>query len=233
MPLLVFGLALLSAITLVEDLDAPIYALLSGSDPESPSTPGVAAYTVLKSLVRLFGLVYVAAGVAATRRLAATRAQRPLSVWLIAVTIVAIVITPLGLSSVFSASTFVDLVAAAIGLLLTLLVNLGWAYFVSTTIGGWRAGEAPNRAWMLGALATSILFVHRLFAQLSLWFGEAAFGMGEVASYIGLAAWVLLLVAFAIGLPMPAPMSTAAPDATPGAARAGRPGATPPGSGAG
>lgn len=50
-----------------------------------------------------------------------------------------------------------DLIAAAIGMVLTLMVTLAWAYLASMTVGGWLAGEQPNRAWGLGALAATYL----------------------------------------------------------------------------
>lgn len=225
MPLLVFGLSLLTVVTLVEDFDSPIYAMLIGDDiSQSASSPGLAAYTVLKSLLRLVGLVYVGAGIAAARREPATAMQRPLSIWLGALAVVAILLAPLGPASALSAPTTADLIAAGIGLILSLLVTLAWAYLASMTVGGWLAGETPNRAWGLGALAVTYLLAYRIFGQLVLWFGEAARPVSVIASYVSLAAWVLLLIAFAIGLPSPpagddAVSTTADPQA-----------ATPPGS---
>ena len=206
MPLLVFGLAVLSAITVIEDVDSPIYALLMGDDiSQSVNSPAVVAYTVLKALIRLVGLVYVGAGIAAARREPATAMQRPLSIWLGVLAFVAILLTPLGTASLLSSPTAADLIAAVIGMVLTLVVTLAWAYLVSMTVGGWLAGEQPNRAWGLGALAATYLLAHRIYGQLVLWFGEAAFGASVVASYLSLVAWVLLLIAFALGMPTPRP----------------------------
>lgn len=229
MPLLVFGLVLLSGVTLLEEFDTPVYEALSGGDPSQSSSPGVVAYAVFKSLARLFGLVYIAAGIASARSQAPTRMQRAVSIWLVALAVVAIVITPLGPISILSSPTMAEIIAAGIGLILTFLVTLAWAYLVSTTVGGWLAGEAPNGAWALGALAATILFAHRIFAQLIVWFGESAFGISQVAGYISLVAWVLLLIAFAMGLPSPAPSAATGEDED---ATGDRQAATPPGSGA-
>jgi hypothetical protein len=231
MPLLVFGLVLLSGVTLLEDFDTPIYEALSGGDPSQSDSPGVVAYAVFKSLARLFGLVYIGAGVASARSQAPTRMHRAVSIWLVALAVVAIVITPLGPISILSSPTIAEIIAAAIGLILTFLVILAWGYLVSTTVGGWLAGESPNGAWALGSLAATILFAHRIFAQLIVWFGESAFGISQVASYISLVAWVLLLIAVAMGLPSPAPAASATGEDE--GAMGDRQAATPPGSGAG
>ena len=91
MPLLIFGLALLCGVTLLEDFDTPIYEALSGGDPSQFNSPGVVAYAVFKSLARLFGLVYIAAGIASSRSQPRTRMQRAVSIWLVALAVVAIV----------------------------------------------------------------------------------------------------------------------------------------------
>lgn len=223
MPLLVFGIALLAGVTFAEEFDGLIYGALAADDFGMDS-PALTAYIVFKSLVRLFGLFYIGAGIAAARRETSTALQRPLSIWLGALAVVAILLTPLGTASVLSAPTTADLIATGIGVVLTLLVTLAWAYLASMTIGGWLAGEQPDRAWGVGALAVTYLLAYRIFGQLVLWFGEGAYGVSVVASYLSLAAWILLLIAFAIGLPSPpvTAAATAAPtDDPPAATRPG------------
>jgi hypothetical protein len=223
-PLLAFGIGLLSAVELLEALDAPIYDLLAGPDLAFDA-PAVVAYGVFKSLVRLFGVLYLGAGIAASRQHPATGAQRPLAIWLVALTIVGVVIGPIALASMIGDLSAVDVVAAVIGIVLTLGVTLAWAYVVWVIVDGSLAGEVPRRAWLLAAVATTILFAFRVVSGLFVAFGEAAFTVSVVAGYVSLVAWLLLFVAFVLGLPTPAgPRSDATGDPQ---------AATPPGSAAG
>jgi hypothetical protein len=226
MPLLVFGIGLLSAVELLEAVDTPIYDVLAGPDLAFDA-PSVVAYGVFKSLVRLFGVLYMGAGIAAARQLPMTRTQRPLAIWLVALTIVGVVVGPVALASMVGDLSAVDVVAAVIGIVLTLGVTLAWAYVVWVIVDGSLAGEIPGRAWLLAAIATAILFAFRVVSGLFVAFGEAAFTVSVIAGYASLVAWLLLFVAFVLGLPTPA----AGPSA--GEATADPPGVTPPGSGAG
>ena len=98
----------------------------------------------------------------------------------------------------------VDVVGSVIGLALGLGATLAWAYVAWVTVGGAMAGEVPQRAWRLGAIAFSILFAFRVFSGVFVVFGANAQGVGLVAIVVSLGAWVILVVAFALGLPTPA-----------------------------
>jgi hypothetical protein len=226
MPLLVFGLGLFTAVELLEALDTPVYDLLVGPDL-AVDGPAVVAYGVFKSLVRLFGVLYLGAGISAARRLAPTTMQRPIAIWLVALAVIGTVIGPLALASTVGDLGAVDVVAAVIGIALALAVTLAWAYVVLVTVDGSLAGEAPMLAWRLAAVATAILFAFRIVSGLFVAFGDAAFTVGVIAGYVSIGAWLLVLVAFAIGLPSPISTSTSTEGE---AATADRPEATPPGS---
>ncbi len=89
MPLLVFGLALLTASELLQAFEQPIRTfLLSLSSPEEVTSPADVAFLVFSSLLALFAILYVGAGMAATRRRARSPAERPLLIWVVALSIV-------------------------------------------------------------------------------------------------------------------------------------------------
>ena len=203
MPLLVFGILLISAVTLISEFDPQVYGALRGDSAESFDSPVLTAYITLKTVVRLLGVVCIGAGISATRSEAPTAMQRPLSVGLGALAVVAGIGNPFFIDLVAALSSG-QLVPAVLTIVLTLFGGLAWAYLAATTVGGWLARESPRPAWALGAIGISYLFAYRLFGDVSLWFGEAVFGFSQVLTYVSFAAWLLLLVAFAIGLPTPA-----------------------------
>jgi hypothetical protein len=94
------------------------------------------------------------------------------------------------------------------------------------------AGEEPRRAWALAALAVVVLIVARLIGGvLSSLAMPGLFGVIEVLFGLSTAGWVLLLVAFLLGLPSPG--EAAAGEPIEPAPTADPPAATPPGSAAG
>jgi hypothetical protein len=228
MPLLVFGVSLFTFGEILDVVDTQIRTALVGPDA-LPGTPADVAYGVFTSLVRLFAILYTGAGLAATRRAAPTRAERPLTIWLVALAVIGTVISVASVLQLnVQQATAADLLILAIQIVLSLLVTLAWAYLVSVTIGGALADEEPGSAWSVAALGASIVFGFRLLAGAVFGVGEPWFTIVTVGSYVGLVGWVLLLVAFGFGLPSPpdADADDLEPTADPRAA-------TPPGSAAG
>jgi hypothetical protein len=206
MPLLVFGLALLAAGELLDAFGAPIRDFLRTlSRPDDvPPSPADVAFLVFTLLLSLFAVLYVGAGLAAARRRERAAAERPLLIWIVALSLVSGV---LSLAAVFQvpleATPFV-LIQLAIGLLLSLLVTLAWAYLLAVSVGGWMAGEEPHGAWGVAAIAITTLFVVRLIGGvLSSLAVVGLFGVIELLLAASTVAWVLLLAAFLLGLPGP------------------------------
>ena len=213
MPLLVFGLGLLSAVELLDALDTPIYEALAGPE-QAFDAPTVVAYGVFVSLARLFGIVYLGVGIASTRRLPQVRAERPLAVWLATLAVVGVVGGAVALGPPSTSDGAVDVVGSVIGLALGLGATLAWAYVAWVAVGGAMAGEVPRRAWRLGAVALSILFAFRVISGVFVVFGPEAQGLGLTAIVISLGAWVMLVAAFALGLPTPGTRAAAEGDGT-------------------
>lgn len=237
MPLLVFGLALFAFAELLRAFDRTIFeflaALSAGGFPTGDGSlmPAAVAYGVFTSLLGLFAALYTGAGLASARRQERTAAERPMAIWLASSAIVSVVVALASIPQVVTGQPTPDLVLQlGIGTVLSLFVTLAWAYLVAVTVGGWVAGEAPRRAWLLAAIATSLLFAVRLIVGAVLGVGEPWITVVNVAGYASLVAWLLLLAAFVLGLPSPPEPSAEASDAEP---TADRPAATPPGSAAG
>jgi hypothetical protein len=235
MPALVFGIVLFTIVQLLTSIDAPIRAFLDNfsSPDDGPVSPADVAYAVFRSLLQLFAILYIAGGLSEARRAPPVAAQRPLALWLGALAVIATVI------SIASVAQFgLDLsgpggaLVLAIDITLALFTSIVWAYLVSVTVGGTLAGEAPKPAWRLAAIGTGIVFVYRLLAGIVLGVGDPWTSLVVIGGYVALAGWLLLLVAFWLGLPAPADTTTAADEATADPPTADPPAMTPPGSGA-
>ncbi len=223
MPLLVFGLALLAVAELLDAFETPIRTfLLSLSSAEEVTSPADFAYLVFTTLLSLFAILYVGAGLAAARRRERSQAERPLMIWIVALSIVSGVISLSVVFQVMSDPTGlppVALVQLAIGLVLSLMVTLAWAYLLAMSLGGWIAAEQPRRAWAAAAVAIVILFVIRLVGSVLSTIGiPDGFAVGEVTFAASTIAWLLLLAAFVLGLPSP---TDDPPAATPTGSEAG------------
>jgi hypothetical protein len=235
MPLLVFGLLLLSVGELLDIFSDPIARFLnaitspSETDPFSQA-PALFAFRLFTSLLAVFGLLYIGAGLSSARSRERRSAERPLAIWLGALAIVSTVLSFLVLTGLPAEATPMLFVQVILGTVLSGLVTLGWAYVATVTIGGWAGGEMPRRSWALAAIGASLLFGLRLiFSVLGLLPVSAdaqpfVFVIVPLVSYAG---WLLLAAAFVLGLP------TLTPALEDGAATADPPAATPPGSAAG
>jgi hypothetical protein len=221
MPALVFGLVLLTIVQLLASIDAPLRAFLDSlsSPDDGPVSPANVAYAVFRSLLQLFAILYIAGGLAEARRVTPSAAQRPLALWLGALAVAGTVI------SIASVAQFgLDLsgpggaLVLAIDIALALFTSIVWAYLVAVTVGGVLAGDAPKMAWRLAALGAAIIFVFRLLAGIVLGVGDPWTSLVLIGGYVALAGWLLLLVAFWLGLPVPADPAPA--DAAPADAAA-------------
>jgi len=239
--ILVFGVILLSIGELLSAFQGPIREFLRGLTPgDDPSllaeTPAEFAFRVFTLLLTIFGLLYVGAGLSAARLHEATKAERPLTVWLAALAVVGSLVSLTALTALPAESSPLLIVQVLIGVVLSAVVTFAWAYLAVVTISGWIARETPRRAWGVAALATSILFGFRLiFPALSLVpFGPDSRPFLALLAYISWTAWALLIVAFVLGLPTLAGSADAsAEDASVADATGDPPAATSPGSGGG
>lgn len=234
MPLLVFGLVLLAVGELLGAFNAPISQFLFDLAPPSDadiafSTPAQFAFTVFTALLSVFALLYVGAGIASSRARERGPVERPLTIWLAALSVLATVFSLVSLTAAQFEPTPMLVAQAISGTILSALVTFAWAYVTVVTVNGWIAGERPRRAWLLAAIGTSTLFALRLiFPALALIPLDAtALPVLSVIAYVSYAGWLLLAAAFLLGLPTPSSSNDVAePTVDP-------PAATQPGSAAG
>ena len=216
MPLLVFGLALFAFAEVLETFDRAIFDALVAFTPEDigPVTPAVVAFGVFTAMLGMFAALYTGAGLSSARRAERSPAERPLMIWLVALGVVSAVVSIASIVPLLSGTPApADLLQLAISFVVSLLVTLAWAYLVTVTVGGWLSGEVPRRAWALAGIATTLLFAVRLAIGAVLGTGEPWITIVNLASYASLVAWVLLLVAFWLGLPSPrAPVADTSAD---------------------
>jgi hypothetical protein len=203
-PLLVFGVALFAFAELLEVFDGAIFEALIAFTPDavSPATPAVVAFGVFTALLGMFAALYTGAGLSSARRQERSAAERPLMIWLVALGVVSAIVSIASIVPLLSGTPApADLLQLAISFVVSLLVTLAWAYLVTVTVGGWLSGDVPRRAWALAGIATTLLFAVRLAIGAVLGTGEPWITIVNLASYASLVAWVLLLVAFWLGLP--------------------------------
>ena len=226
MPMLVFGIGLMAIGVLLTAFGQPIREFLRGDrDGSAFQSPAETAFLVFSGLIALFGVLYVGVGLASARRAPKSRAERPVAIWLTALTVVSIVLSLRTMAELLSAGEYPPdvLVSVAIGFVLSIASSLAWLYLTVVIVNGWLAGEAPGRAWLAAAIGVLLLFVSPLIASVVLAVQTAGSPFLQFFNYMTLAAWLLLLVAFAVGLPSPTSPSSEAATADP-------PGATQPGS---
>jgi hypothetical protein len=82
---------------------------------------------------------------------------------------------------------------------------LAWIYLFAIAFRGWLARERPPIGWLLVALASvvEVFFLLVLVASGFVDLSQGGFFL-SVLSWLGIARWVFLLAAFALGLPAPA-----------------------------
>jgi len=224
MPLLAFGVVLLtlgSLLTAVSSVVIGFLIALTPTDPD-PFTPAVTAFGVLRGLLSVFAVLYVAAGLAAARRMPRSRVERPLLVWLVALGVISAVLSIGAFLAEGIASSPSLLVQVGLGIVLSLASTFAWAYLAAITVGGAVAGESPQRAWRLAAIAVGVLIVSPLVstAIVAVTIAAPANPLLWVVGVATALAWLLLLAAFVMGVPSPAPATVATAD-PPGAMQPG------------
>ena len=208
LPLLAFGLGLMALGPLLDIVDRPVTQFLDSLAPSGDVftglSPAVVAYQVFKSLITVAAVIYVGVGLADARRRPRHPAERSLLVVVLIISIATVVVTlaPFGFSPL-PASPY-EWVLLGIGFVVSLLHALAWAYLIAVTFGGWVAGDAPHRGWSLALTAGAIGLALRILNTTLTVIASLSEGFSIDLSVVGVAvtlSWLLLLVAFAVGLP--------------------------------
>jgi hypothetical protein len=203
LPMLVVGVVLLALAALMRLASDPVGdALMAAMPPDDEGWifASYGIYSAAITVLSIFGVVYMARGLAGARRSADVVSGRVLGI--VAVAVVAVV-SLVSLAWVFGQFdrellTPVNIVS----LVLDKIHTFAWAYLFVIAFGGWLAGERPRIGWLLVALASIIdlIFLVVLAAN-----GFVDLSGGGVLlltlSWLGTARWVFLLAAFVLGLP--------------------------------
>jgi hypothetical protein len=213
-------------------LDPVFVALAPPSEDLFFFSPLKEAYSIFTSLVAVFGIAFIASGLSAARRYESTGPVRVLASVLVILAVVSAAVSMLSLTTAeFVVSP--ALVGAIIGALAArFLRSLALSYLVVVSVAGWLAQEAPRSAWGLAAVGASLLLFQALIAPfigllpLSQEGLLAVIGPIQEGVFVG---WVLVVVAFALGLPS----TVSIPEDESAGATRDRPAVKTPGSGAG
>jgi hypothetical protein len=212
LPLLVFGLAMFAVGELLQAFAEPISRFVDGLAPPDSGevvSPARVAWSVFTSLVGIFAALYTAAGLAGARRHPNPGVTRSLAAWLSVLAVASVVASAAGSFGAGLDLSPLSVILLVIGVVLSLLSTLAWTYLLVTTLGGWLASEAPKRAWGLAAIAAGIFLAIRLAIALLTAFPQPLGPADLVLSVIAwssVVGWLLLLAAFALGLPSTAPI---------------------------
>lgn len=209
LPRVVAGVTLLAARDVLRALSPALegaFVMITPAPEAFPFfVPLSTAYNAFATVVGLFGLVYLARGLADARRFEGDGSSRSttLAVVVLVVLLGAAQWSTIGDLPADASMTIGTLVA--VSLTLTTLNLLAWGYLTLTVGRGWLAGEAPSRGWLAATLAGVCLFLSTIILAILNWVviapSDPAFVISQSASLIRVAAFVLLLVALAIGLP--------------------------------
>lgn len=209
LPHVVVGVTLLAAREILRAAFPALEGVFATLTPAPEAFPFVVplntAYDALATLVGLFGLVYLARGLAEARRTKDGGSSRPAAaaVVVLALLLGAAQISTIGDLPADASMTIGTLVVLSLGL--TTLNVLAWGYLTLTAGLGWLAGEAPARGWLAVTLAGVCLFLSTIVLAILNWVviapSDGVLVIVQLAGLTRSAASVLLLVALAIGLP--------------------------------
>ncbi len=238
LPAVTVGVALLALAELLRLVAGPLGRLLpalsTGTDEFPFTTPFLIGSFVFVSVVTVVGIVNIARGLRAARRSKAEVSVRGRSVILIAISVVATGIAAWTTANAYDAWGTLSILAVTSTLIVSLAFMFAWSYLLLVALEGWVDGERPQSGWLLAGLGAGIVLANAVFVAVS---GLLPLPPDNspvvlqvlVLSYV--AGWLLLLLAFVMGVPATV-AETVESDETVGAT-ADRPAVTTPGSGAG
>ncbi len=233
-----FLLLLAQVMGLLElSLDWVFVALAPPSEDLFFFSPLKEAYSIFTSLVGVFGIAFIASGLSATRRYESSGQLRGLKAGLVVLVVVSSGASILGVTTTALPALTAEfevspaLVATMVGsLIASFLRSLAFSYLLVALVAGWLAHEEPRSGWRLAAVGASLIWLQTLAMP---FVGGLPLSQEGLLAFIGLIAdgalvgWVLLVVAFALGLPS----TGSIPDEGPSVATPDRPAAMTPGFG--
>jgi hypothetical protein len=229
MPFLAFGLGLLALGPLLQLVDTPITQFIDSIAPSDAEfiglSPAVVAYHVFTSLIGVAGVLYVGAGLGDARTRPRRSVERSVLSLLVVIGILTVAWGLLPIGGAQAPASPYEWVLIGIGLVLSLLSTLAWAYLIAVVFGGWLTGEEPRTGWRLalvaGLIGLILPVVSTILIVIGTLFQPVSSSFFPVFGVAGTAGWILWLAAFAVGLPAGSPVTADPPEATPPGSEAG------------
>jgi hypothetical protein len=218
-PRLAFGLGLIALGPLLDVVEGPVTQFLdplaSPDDMFSRLLPAFTAYRVFTSLIAVAAAAYIGFGLAGARRRPRHPAERfaPVVVAIISIAAAALALAPFGVRP----SSIPPYLWTLLGIefVVMLLYSLAWAYVIAVTFGGWVAGDVPHAGWGLAFAAAAMGLAVRIISTTSILITTLseppALVLFQISGTAVTLSWLLLVVAFALGLPATADPREATP----------------------
>jgi hypothetical protein len=209
LPRLAFGLGLIALGPLLDVVEGPVTQFLDPlalpDDMFSRLLPASTAYRVFTSLIAVAAAVYVGVGLAGARRRPRDPAERFVLavVVIISIAAAALALAPFGVRP----SSIPPYLWTLLGIefVVMLLYSLAWAYVIAVTFGGWVAGDVPRAGWGLAFAAAAMGLVVRIISTTSILITTLSeppsLVLFQISGTAVTLSWLLLIVAFALGLP--------------------------------
>ena len=203
LPMLVVSVVLLTLAALMRLAGDPVGEALMAAAPPADEGWIFASYGIYSAaitLVSIFGVLYMARGLAGARRSADVVSGRVLGIVAVAVVALASLVWLAWVFGQFDRELLTPI--NIVSLVLEGIDALAWAYLWVIAFGGWLAGERPRIGWLLVALAAIIDLIFLVVLAVN---GFVDLSGGGVLllmfSWLGIARWIFLLAAFVLGLP--------------------------------
>ena len=217
LPRIAVCVALLATGEILRLIAEPLAPILAGITPPTEALPGFvplgSAFDAFATSIGLFGLVYLVRGLDEARRFEDEGSLRRIAIPLVALGLAIGIGKFVRLGQLPVDDTLTVGTVVAVSLILSTLDLLAWVYLIVICARGWRSGDAPSRGWLAALLAgVCVMVAAVLTSAIELLVStpsEATFLVYLAFASIGTVGWILLLIAFGLGLP-----STADPDAT-------------------
>jgi hypothetical protein len=221
-PLLVFGVSLLAVVELMQigsSLLRDTFAMLTPPTGEGEIyVPAAIGFSTLTRLFSAFGLVYVARGLVDAREHDDARGgRRRLIVWALVAVVGLTMVSTLGQIAWYWTNGVIDhadrwaVINLGSILVTTTLTAIAWAYLAATSVAGAAAGERPRGAWRFATAGTWAIVLVTLLGAVWTWAltfiqptdqpNDLLLWPYRFLSYTYAAGFLLLLAAFAKGLP--------------------------------
>jgi hypothetical protein len=223
-PLIALGVSMTAISLALSLLHAPLYELfvtITPPDESSLFNPTDFVFVAVMQLVAIVGLLAIGRGLVAARERPNDGSTRGLAVVLTLIVVTSQVLSVAADVRLGADLSWPDVLWAIRGVAFGTVSLLVSAYIAVVAARGWTAGERPSSGWLLVAAAGVLPVVSQALLVAASWLAvpdqTTGVAPGVVpALWLGELSPLILLVAFALGLPAPSRDPEAA--TTPGSA---------------